>query len=118
PADATDMALNAELTVRLDATSLVQGFLGQISGSSGSLNAIASPADAGQLSSASSSGGSFLPAPILDAVTRFAGAALPVSNVPATIVRIESTLASIEQLTTRDLGADFTALAEQLTTEL
>ena len=100
------MALNAELTVRLDATSLVEGFLGQISGSSGSLNAIASPADPGQLSSASGSGGSFLPAPILDAITRFAGAALPVSDVPATIARIETTLTSIEQLTTRDLGAD------------
>jgi hypothetical protein len=93
------MALNAELTVRLDATSLVEGFLGQISGSSGSLNAIASPADPDQLSSASSSGGSFLPAPILDAITRFAGAALPVSDVPATIARIEATLTSIEQLT-------------------
>ena len=112
------MALNAELTVRLDASSLVEGFLGQISGSSGSLNAIASPADPDQLSSASGSGGSFLPAPILDAITRFAGAALPVSDVPATIARIETTLTSIEQLTTRDLGADLTALAEQLTTEL
>jgi hypothetical protein len=112
------MALNAELTVRLDATSLVQTFISDIAGSSGSLNAIATPANADQVNTASGAGGSFLAGPIRDAVTRVAGAAFPAPDVPATIQRIESALASIETFTTRDLGADLTALAQQLTTEL
>jgi hypothetical protein len=56
------MALNAELTVGLDATWLVEGFSVDL-GSSGSLNAIASPADPDQLSSAPGSGGSLFRRP-------------------------------------------------------
>src|SRR6185503_13901029 len=116
--DAFPMALNAELTSKLDANSLVQAFLGDLSGSSGSLNAIASPASPDQLTAAAGTGNSFLPAPLLDAVGRFANVALPSAQIPATITRIETALTAIEGFTTRDLGADLTSLAEQLKTEL
>ncbi len=112
------MALNAELTSKLDANSLVQAFLGDLSGSSGSLNAIASPASPDQLTAAAGTCNSFLPAPLLDAVGRFANVALPSAQIPATITRIETALTAIEGFTTRDLGADLTSLAEQLKTEL
>ena len=61
------MALNADLTSRLDANSLVDGFLATINGSAGSLNAIEAPADEQQLAAASTSGGAFVPGPIRDA---------------------------------------------------
>jgi len=44
------MPLNAELTVRLDASSLVNSFIGELTGSSVSLNAIPNPTNADQLS--------------------------------------------------------------------
>ena len=112
------MALNAELTVRLDAESLIQSFLGALSGPAGSLGSIQAPADAGQLASASSAGGSFARGPIAEAIGRFGGLELPGLDLPATIQRIETSLAAIEQFTARDSGADLAALAEQLRVEL
>jgi hypothetical protein len=112
------MALNTDLSSKLDAGALVQAFLGDLSGSSGSLNAIASPASDGQLTAAAGTGGSFLPAPLRDAVGRFASTALPSAQIPATVTRIETALTAIEGFTTRDLGTDLTSLAEQLKTEL
>jgi hypothetical protein len=112
------MALNTELSLRLDASSLIEAFLGQIGGSAAGLDAISAPVDADRLGTAAGTGGAFLPASILDAVQRFSGTAFPASDVPATLVRIESALESIERLTTRDLGGDLGALFEQLTAEL
>src|SRR3954454_3712107 len=112
------MSLNAQLTLKLDASSLVQGLIGELSGHAGSLNAIPNPASADQMSQAGSAGGSFLPASLVQSISQAAGIALPASSIPATIAQIESVLAPIEQLTTRDLGADLSQLATQLTTEL
>jgi hypothetical protein len=112
------MALNTELSLRLDASALIEAFLGQIGGSAAGFTAISAPADADRLNAAAGAGAAFLPAPILDAVRRFAATALPASDVPATLLRIETTLSSIERLTTRDLGADLSTLFEQLTAEL
>src|SRR5262249_52733778 len=93
------MPLTADLAVRLDASTLVEGFLNQISQSSGSLTAIPNPVDANQFASASSAGSAFAPSLILDAVNRFATVALPDLQTPATLQRIESTLTSVEGLT-------------------
>src|SRR5258708_4823989 len=112
------MPLNAELTTRLDANALVQGFLGGLGGPAGSLNAIPNPADPGRLAAAGGAGGAFLPTPILDAVNRFAAVALPPSQVPDTIQLVERTLVSIEHFTARDQASDLAALAQQLTAEL
>src|SRR5262245_7910584 len=112
------MALNADLTVKLDAGSLVSGFLNGLGGPSGALNAIPNPADPSKMSGATAAGGSFLPAPLLQQVSQFSGVSLPTAQIPATLARIEGTLTSLEQLTTRDVGADVTALVQQLTAEL
>jgi hypothetical protein len=112
------MALNAELTVRLDAKSLVDTFLGELSGSSGSLNAIPSPASGDDLAAAEGSGGSFLAGPIREAIGGLASVGLPIPEIPATLQRIEATLAAVEGFTSRDVGADVTALLQQLTAEL
>ena len=112
------MPLTADLGAKLDASALVQTLLHDLTSSAGDLNAIADPVDPDQLASASGAGTSFLPAPILDAVGRFAGVELPGVEIPGTIQRIEDTLTAIEQLTSRDLGADLSTLAQQLTTEL
>jgi hypothetical protein len=112
------MGLNADLTTKLDAGALVRGFLASIAGPAGSLNTIESPADSQQLAAASTSGNSFLPDPIRAALARFGDIQLgPVQALP-TLDRIQETLASIEQLTSRNLNTDITALAEQLSREL
>ncbi|HKB67960.1 MAG TPA: hypothetical protein VKC61_19025 [Pyrinomonadaceae bacterium] len=112
------MGLNADLTTKLDAGSLVQGFLAGIAGPAGSLNTIESPADSGQLAGASTSGNSFLPEPIRAALARFGNVRIgPVQAIP-TLDRIQETLTSIEQLTSRNLNTDISALAEQLSREL
>lgn len=108
------MALSADLSTRLDANELVSGFIAQLTGSAGALTAIAPPASGSDLELASSGGGSFLPATILDAVQRFATTAFPSTDLPATVQLIEGALTSIEQLTTRDIGADLSALVAQL----
>src|SRR5258706_266697 len=97
---------------------LVQGFLAVIAGPAGSLNTIQSPADSGQLAGASTSGNSFLPEPIRAALARFGNVRIgPVQAIP-TLDRIQETLTSIEQLTSRNLNTDISALAEQLSREL
>ena len=112
------MGLNADLTTKLDAGSLVQGFLAGIAGPAGSLNTIESPADSQQLADASTSGNSFLPDPIRAALARFGSVQIgPAQPIP-TLDRIQETLASIEQLTSRNLNTDIPALAEQLSREL
>src|SRR5215472_11187014 len=108
------MPLSADLATRLDATSLVQGFVGDLGTFAGSLNAIANPADPGRVSEASSAGGAFVPATILEAVTRVSGIDLPVGRVPAIVQRIESTVGVIEQLSSRNIGGDLSTLAQQL----
>jgi len=112
------VALNTELSTRLDAGTLVQSFLGRVGGSASTLNGITPPANSDRLSEAGQSGGSFLPAPIQEAVVRFASNELPIPNAPATLARIEHALGAIEQLTTHDIGREFSDLVNTITTEL
>ena len=112
------MGLNADLTTRLDAGSLVQGFLTGISGSAGSLNTIESPASSQDLADASTSGNAFLPEPIRAALARFGDVEIGALPAVPTLDRIQETLAAIEQLTSRNLNTDISALAEQLSREL
>ena len=50
------MTLNADLNTNLDASSLVNGFLGTLSTHADGLNAISSPADASSLAGATTAG--------------------------------------------------------------
>ena len=108
------MPLSADLATRLDATSLVQGFVGDLGTFAGSLNTIANPADPSRVSEASSAGGAFVPASIVEAVSRVRAIDLPVGQVPSIVQRIEGTVNLIEQLSSRDIGADLSMLAQQL----
>lgn len=112
------MGLNADLTTKLDAGTLVDAFLAGVAGPAGSLTAIKSPANSQQLASAAQSGQAFLPAPIRDALARFSDVQIAPPQVIPTIERIHDALASIEQLTARDLSGDIAAMAEQLSREL
>ncbi len=112
------MALNAELTSRLDARSLVDGFLSNVAGPAGSLSALESPVDPDLMSAASGSGGAFLSTSIRDAVSRFSALEIAPLQSLATLEKINITLAAIEQISSRDLNADIAQLAQQLTEEL
>ena len=100
------MALNAELSTRLDAGALVQSFLGSVGGSASTLNGIQTPVGPDRLAAAGQSGGSFLSGPIQDAVLRFASSELPIPNVPDTLTRIEHALVAIEHVTAHNPGTE------------
>jgi len=108
------MALNAELRFKLDAGTLVNAFVGQLTGSAGALTAIRSPATGAQMAQASSTGGSFVPAALLDAVSSFS-AQLPVIPGPAIVQNIEGALVAVEQFTSRDIPADLQKLTADIT---
>ncbi len=116
------MPLHADITVRLDASTLVAALMSRLSDSSGALGAIATPDTGSATASITTTAAGFNTASLGPAITSLvtqAGAGLG-AIVPQThlLGSIDSALTLIEQATQGSLRADIEALLTQLTQEL
>lgn len=116
------MALAADIGSKLDAGSLLTAFTGSLQGPGGQLNAVQVPGDPNAASQAAGGASGLSVSGIADAVTQLAQQAQPlIASLPGpgqSIARITNTLTTVEQLTTGNLIADLTTLAQNVITEL
>lgn len=112
------MGLNADLTVKLDASGLVNNFVSGLGGPAGALNGIDIPVADSQLSEASTSGSAFVSGPIRSAIERFGAAQIGAASPLLTLDRLRAALEAVELITVRDLSSDISGLAEQVSREL
>ena len=119
-ANNNQMSLQEDITTNLDAGALVTALTSSLGVSAGQLNALTLPVSDDQLRGASN-GAAFDAAAILDAVRQVAEQAAPKLldlPVPGDLLRqITTTLETIEQFTSSDIGASLTGLTDRLTAE-
>jgi hypothetical protein len=114
------MPLKDDISTNLNAEALVAALSSQLGVPAGNLNEISVPVSADQLLGLNSAT-SFDAAAILGAVRQVAEQAAPqLAALPLpgnALDQITTTLEAIEEITSRDIGASFTALTERLTSE-
>ena len=116
------MGLQADLTGKLDAKSLVDGLIADVAGPLAQLTGIEVPANAEQLGQVSDLGGGLDTGSITGSITGIAGAVLPqLESLPGAgdVIRpITGALEIVENVTSGDLVPNITALVERLIGEL
>ena len=116
------MPLHADITVRLDASTLVDVLLSNLTCSSGALGAIATPDTAGATGTITTTAAGFNTAtlgPAINGLVAQAGAGLGAIVPQANLLGgISGALTLIEQATQGNLRADIEALVAQLAQEL
>jgi hypothetical protein len=116
------MALSADISVRLDASALVSGFVGSLGGNASALGAIAVPDTGASVSGIQATAANFDAAGLAPAIARLveqAGGGLAALGVPANpLARLTQTLDLVEQATAGNLRTELETLIAAISLEL